>query len=362
MLVEQNLIINSNAEGSATAQASWAMGSANTPAIWKNNTIETFSAKKGNTFISGYYPQNQRPSDWRVIFEENKVYSLGYSNALLLSGTTSSMGDLFDYGQENVQLSEPGIYNFEVANRSFSVEDGIVTDTSSIISTNFDSATTGSPPDTNTAKFSWTGLKVVAENEQSVSGTKSLRLNYVGNPNLDAQSSNEMRFELSKLYKELTFEFNLYIPPNYTHRDGTTSSSDNNKFLRLWPENYNDVEKIGFSTVRQPGDDSTIGSDYVGASNSSLSTAVTRSTDFITDADKGQWMEIKIEGSAPTATGTGFERLYKNGILFLEQSLPTRGYDQPGYRYGYLFGYANSGFTEDTNLYIDDFNLYSRID
>ena len=63
---------------------------------------------------------------------------------------------------------------------------------------------------------------------------------------------------------------------------------------------------------------------------------------------------------APTNENYDELRVYKNGQLFLESvEIPNHdGETTSGYRYGYLLGWANSGFNDDTVLYIDNVKFF----
>lgn len=191
---------------------------------------------------------------------------------------------------------------------------------------------------------------------------KGRRFRFLGNPpgqggttgpnGSDAHA--ELRFDLGALYSELTIEFDLWIPSNYKHRlDGST----NNKFFRAWHSTYSSLSKIGASLVRGSDDNrSTIGSDYVKPANTSMSTAVMSASNYISPTDRAVWIAVKIEIRAPTPSTPGMIRIYKNGSVFLtDNAVPYRS-DANGqnYRYGYLLGWANSGFAEDTYIWMDN--------
>lgn len=166
-------------------------------------------------------------------------------------------------------------------------------------------------------------------------------------------SFSELRFDLGGEYRELTIEFDLFVPSNYRHRP---DSPDNNKFFRLWLHDYDDVEKIGAS-LRSQGTtgNSRIGTDYRKEANLGMSTTLKSANDFITAADKGKWMKVSIYIKSATNTSNGIIRIFKNGRLFLDDSgIKNHVAGTQGYRYGYLLGWANSGFAEETIFYIDN--------
>ncbi|GGY82240.1 hypothetical protein GCM10011613_28740 [Cellvibrio zantedeschiae] len=182
-----------------------------------------------------------------------------------------------------------------------------------------------------------------------------LKMWYKGTALDTSDADAEARFDLKKEYTDLLIEFDLFIPANYKHVTPSDRAA-NNKFLRLWQVSYSEGEQIGAGTI--PQDNTTtsiIGTDYKRFPNWGVSTAVKQSRDFITPEDLGHWMAIKIYARAPTDTSNGVLRIYKNKYVVLDDTnianiLPGT----QGWRYGYLLGWANSGFREDTILYIDN--------
>lgn len=75
------------------------------------------------------------------------------------------------------------------------------------------------------------------------------------------------------------------------------------------------------------------------------------------ETDNGKWIEIIIhlKVSGPS-NDNGIIHIWKNGEEFWHVTdLPN--YSKLGFnyfQYGYLLGYSNSGYTEETTFYIDD--------
>lgn len=182
-----------------------------------------------------------------------------------------------------------------------------------------------------------------------------LKFFYRGNASELADADAEARFDLKKEYTDILIEFDLFIPTNYKHVMPSDKTA-NNKFLRLWQTTYSVGEQVGAGTLVQ--DNSTasiIGTDYKRFQNWGISTGVKQSRDFISAADLGQWISVKIYASAPTDEHNGTLKIYKNKHVILDDTgianiLPGT----QGWRYGYLLGWANSGFREDTILYMDN--------
>jgi hypothetical protein len=168
----------------------------------------------------------------------------------------------------------------------------------------------------------------------------------------DGDAWSELRFDLGKLNTAVWMQYDLYIPANYQHRP-----SGNNKFFRLWGADYGDQEKVGASTwdidsgggiCRLNGDWNTgPGMGEHGAGNSP----------FIASADLGTWMTVKIYVKAATATANGTLNIWKNNTLIINNTNTMNNYtagNSHAYRYGYLLGWANTGFNQTTDMYIDN--------
>lgn len=187
-------------------------------------------------------------------------------------------------------------------------------------------------------------------------GSRSVKFHFVGDSDLTADAWAELRFDLGAVYPELWVRYQLYIPNNYTHRDAI--SSDNNKFIRLWGMTYNDYEKVGACTwLNEPANgyseliaDWNYHGDGVGPKG-------VAKQQFIAASDRGQWIDTMVHVKAATATTFGTIQFWKNGVLVIDGTATMDNYttgEAHGYRYGYLLGWANSGFTQDTDLFIDD--------
>lgn len=187
-------------------------------------------------------------------------------------------------------------------------------------------------------------------------GAYSARFFYPARPD-GGDGWSELRFDLGNYYNELAIQFDLYIPANYEHRN--SDGPDNNKFFRLWSETYNDKEKVGASIMPQGSGESRIGSDYRKTAAKGVSTAIVSANDFITSKDYGKWVKIVIYIKAATDTNNFILKIYKNGALHLSDS-HNNNYvaGTQGYRRGYLLGWSNSGFNQDTVFYIDNVKFH----
>ena len=208
----------------------------------------------------------------------------------------------------------------------------------------------------------WTDLTYVSvEALPALTGRAgyAMKFRFVGNADDTKDAMSEARFDLGKEYKDINISFDLYIPTNYYHSK-PSDRADNNKFFRLWRVQYSEGDQVGASTISALNGLSGIGADYKQQPGWGVSTALWANQDFITAADLGKWMSIKINAVAPiNDVNRGTIEIWKNGTLLLRsREVADSEPGEQGWRYGYLMGWANSGFREDTNLYIDNVKFW----
>ncbi|WP_156184347.1 hypothetical protein [Cellvibrio sp. pealriver] len=190
----------------------------------------------------------------------------------------------------------------------------------------------------------------------------AMRFTYKGNADDTQDAFAEARFDLKAEYKKLSIKYDLFVPENYIHQK-PSDRIDNNKFFRLWREKYTVGDHIGASMLSEPDGDSLLGVDYKLEPTWGISTGIDPKGNFISAADRGKWLAIRIEVEAPvSATQLGAIRIYKNDKLFVGTNKVTDVEPgEQGWRYGYLLGWANSGFRADTFLYIDNVQIEDSV-
>lgn len=219
----------------------------------------------------------------------------------------------------------------------------------------------------------WTGsawTEVVDSTLSNVtphSGSKMLRFRWAENAN------SEQRFDLgSQQTGDVYIRYYVYYPDGtepgenkYVHRDGP--SSDNNKVMRLWGGDYIDeikvgarswpvdgyVERIQFtaevSTWKVNGCSGSQGEAYIDK--------VPIPSWYRQDSTLGRWMCFEFHYKRDTGSGDGVFEFWVDGDKKIgATNFSTIGAPcNPGYfKGGYLMGWSNSGFDEDTNVYFDD--------
>jgi hypothetical protein len=233
---------------------------------------------------------------------------------------------------------------------------------------------------------SWTsGTGVSVVKDFGHTGSNSLKFSFVGGgAGEDAWA--EQRFNLGRAYNEVVVEWYAYYPTGgdgkgveFVHR---RESPGNNKFIRLWRgpksdgnDGYSNFTlKAGASTDSSgtsgdemifgeygstPGETNQTGvgpngSDGNGASAGSFN-------NFLTDSYRGRWMKIKVRVKASTArtAADGIIELYRDDVLMSRASVLKMypGDGAGGFDFGYLMGWANSGFAQASSMYIDDVRI-----
>jgi hypothetical protein len=203
----------------------------------------------------------------------------------------------------------------------------------------------------------WVGATSVSvSTDRAHAGTHAAKFRFAGDASLDADAFSELRFDLGAVYPEVWLRYRLFIPSNYVHRDAT--GSDNNKMIRLWGRTYDDLEKIGASTwLDSPADGfSSLMLDWNWHGDGIGPKGVDHQG-FIAAGDLGTWMDVIFHAKAATSGNLGTMQIWKNGVLACDGTGTMDNFttgEAHGYRYGYLLGWSNSGFTATTDFYIDD--------
>jgi hypothetical protein len=196
------------------------------------------------------------------------------------------------------------------------------------------------------------------------SGSKSLRFHYSG---VSDGSDNwvEQRFHFAAQHKHVFMRFYIYFPDGnetwgenkYYHRD--SSGTDNNKFWRMWALDYK-AGSVHTGYMFYPLDG---GVSKIKEKHYSEGTESEYSTHdagwYINDDALGRWICFEFETKLNTPGELdGITRMWVDNILIHEKTdcnYSSLGETSTNFiQNGYLMGWSNSGFTTDTNIYIDD--------
>lgn len=177
----------------------------------------------------------------------------------------------------------------------------------------------------------------------------------------------ELDFDVGAYYSELTLQYYVRIPDNYVHY--ASGSSNNNKFYRLGPHNpaSGGRERLGASYERQNDSSSSLGVEWdtsLPPAGEDFTAHAPDCPDFVTSADRGQWLKIMIYNAAPTArtTGPAIQQIWRNDVLISNRSPDI--YDstlpQHGNRYGYLQGAMNGYGDGATSFYYANMTVWAN--
>lgn len=200
----------------------------------------------------------------------------------------------------------------------------------------------------------------------AIEGTHSLRFRYPAN-----EPWAEQRFDLGAPHPDLWVRFWVRVPLNYVH--GAEDTPRNQKFLSIWMDGYSSrgdgsTVWLGFWPTGADGTDSNLAVTY-SAGGYTASRAYQQYQPFITSSrDRGRWMQIVFHTRAQSAPGVAdgvmetwrrwedeesFTKLHE--VLDAEIRIATGG--PAGFQRGYLMGWANGHYAEETEFLLDLFEV-----
>jgi len=202
---------------------------------------------------------------------------------------------------------------------------------------------------------------VVTNTNPYPGGQCSAEFTFGGNSDSTDDAWAEWRFQLTKPVTEAWVAWSAYYPgagdvakgtAPYVHR---AVSPNNNKLLRLWDEDYGAYRlKLGFSLTA--GALSNITTEY-GTNGTGVGRFGSQyARDAISPAVLGRWIRFVAHvRTATAANNDGVIELWQDGVkVITNTTLPI--YPSGGlgnyFRYGYLLGWANSGFAETTKVWL----------
>jgi hypothetical protein len=231
--------------------------------------------------------------------------------------------------------------------------------------------------------FSWgnTGSRVFVSDVNPRAG-QTHSLHFVFGPDAHLADSNaEQRYNLGRNCTHYGVRYRLFIPANYKHR-AQSGSTVNNKFHMVWSDApYSDVAggtlRTGFEVNRGGDFQSNIrcmssrwNYNSWDSSNPFGDYNVTgQGSPLISIEDAaiiGAWnlVEIEMKPSTDRTTADGIQRMWVNGALVAHTTTAKLNnfYETPAppaaYRNGYLIGWANSGYEEETIFQASEFEFF----
>jgi hypothetical protein len=194
-----------------------------------------------------------------------------------------------------------------------------------------------------------------SQNWDPKDGQHSLRFRFSAN-----EYMTEQRFDFGKHYSDVWIAYWLRVPTNFTH------GNLNNKFLSVWPNTYDREGTVTWNT-RPNG---TGGANLV-VSDGGVLRAEALSTPFINvPNDRGRWMHVVVRvksASGPDANDGIFQlhRRWENEESYakIHEKMNADTWDnsaaEQGISQGYIMGWANDAYAEDTEWLLDVFSLYT---
>jgi len=200
-------------------------------------------------------------------------------------------------------------------------------------------------------------------NERAESGAYSLKFTFAGS---GGDSFSEQRFSLGGHYPEVWIRYDIYIPTNYTHRQNS-DSSNNKGYLSIWSGNYSSPNGPLLGLNFWPKGNSTGPASYASLHQFGMGLdqhAWSAMPNAIEPEDRGKWIRIVLRFKyASAANNDGIAEAWKTRdgqrqkIMSITNGAWYRSGQSAGFDQGYLLGWANSGFSETTVFYIDNFAI-----
>ena len=232
--------------------------------------------------------------------------------------------------------------------------------------------------------FAWgVGSNTQVSNVNPETGSYSLQFDFAGVPD-GSDDTAEQPFALGGKYPEMWVKYDIFFPTNYFHRDSTTVATNHKSFLYLWEGNYQTPSGPGMGPAFWP-DSAITGTAATGQSISSFAvwgvpginpTNGGSEIHFgpwnypqywanqgytVRTQDLGKWMQVILHFKyASSANNDGVAQIWlqtagesRRQVLNITNG-PWYVAGQVGFDQGYLLGWANDGFAQDTKIYIDN--------
>lgn len=178
----------------------------------------------------------------------------------------------------------------------------------------------------------------------------------------------ERRFDIPVNAVQLEMSYNLYVPSNYVQTSG------NHKNFVLWSGTYG-KSKANISVSSESWPTSSGGSSpsvYIGVDGANYGHTMVDPRPILMEDGAGEWVRVHVFLDLAKYEGDyGRFEISKNGNYLTGNMHPqavsyakTALSEQINYAengnfidQGYLMGWANGGFAEETNFCIDDFSM-----
>jgi hypothetical protein len=189
--------------------------------------------------------------------------------------------------------------------------------------------------------------------ERSHSGSYALKFAF--GPNAPGEDAfKEQRFDTGRDSPEVWIEYMMYVPDNWEIRSGEAPA--NNKLFSIWANSYSrtgDIQAV-FEYEGFDGGESDIRvlcMSGPGCDNG------TKYTHVLDTTMRGEWIRIRVHVKSGPA---GIVEFWRDDTLVYARYdyLMEFAGGNNFWRIGYILGWANSGFDEQTVFYVDSVKFY----
>lgn len=229
-----------------------------------------------------------------------------------------------------------------------------------------DSFESGDLSKTNSAGFQWLSPnKTSVVTSEAMDGSHTLRFLY---PATNYMS--EQRFDLGGAYKDIWFQYWLKVPINYSH---STQSPGNRKFFALWMDDYSSKGNgptIAWEFWRDSEGSSVLAFHYSDGGYTTMGVHQQYTPFISVPADRGRWMEVTlhVKASSSSSSNDGVIEMWRrwrneapsqrkliHRTTNADLAIPSGGPN--GWAAGYIMGWANASYAEDTQWLLDVFTV-----
>jgi hypothetical protein len=191
------------------------------------------------------------------------------------------------------------------------------------------------------------------ENGPGVDGRHALRFRYAAGQNMS-----EQRFTLPEAMDEVWISYWIRVPVNFSHPGG----NNNQKFFALWQDDYEFSGSGATATFqfRASGDGSRVANYQIlpgSGSSTARHTGESGSAMLWTTADRGRWLKVVIHARNGTNGLVEQWSRWEGESNWTQLYSANQNLGSAGWRSGYIMGWANAPYSQDTEFLIDDFTV-----
>lgn len=195
----------------------------------------------------------------------------------------------------------------------------------------------------------------------AIDGQHALRFHYPAGHNMT-----EQRFSLGQAFPEIWYRYWIKVPENFEH---PVTIPSNNKFFATWMDGYShqgEGPTVFWNILTNGKGGSDIAVSYSDGGNTVAGKQLQHSPFIEVPRDRGRWMEVVMylkSSNQPGLGEVGLWRRWENEDNFtklheltnIDLVIPSSGPE--GWAQGYIMGWANAPYQENTEWLIDSFTV-----